>query len=632
MVVQGTSTTPQNPSPSIGRPQSAIVVGAILAIIAHFMLRWVAPQVTGWPVHSFDVPLLIALFLGGGWLVLGLISRILHGKFGSDLLAGISIVTAVALGEYLAGVFVVLMLSGGQALEAFGVRKASLALSALARRMPAVAHKSLGGKIVDIALTEVAIGDLVVVLPHETCPVDGTVTYGYGAMDESYLTGEPYVLAKAPGSAVLSGAVNGDSALTVRAERLRDDSRYFKIMKVMRESEQRRPQLRRLGDQLGAWYTPWAIAIALAAWGFSGDPVRFLAVLVVATPCPLLIAIPVAIIGAVSLAAKRGIVIRDPAVLETIDMCRVIIFDKTGTLTYGRPDLVEIVPFEGFNPQEVLQLITSLEQYSRHPLAAAIQNAAKKLKLGPLEVSEVVERPGQGLVGIVAGRAIRVTGRTKLEKTSPELACQLPPSAEGLECVVLIDGRLAGTIRFRDQPRVGGREFIGHLGVKHRFSRILLVSGDRESEVRYLADALGITEIHSGQSPEQKLELAQRETITAKTVFVGDGINDAPALTACTVGLAFGQNSDVTAEAAGAVILDADLKRIDEFLHIGNRLRAVAFQSAVGGIFLSVCGMSAAAFGLLPPVLGALLQEVIDLISVLNALRVGFPRRPLIDY
>jgi heavy metal translocating P-type ATPase len=603
-----------------------------LAIAAHLGWRWFGSRPEPGAFRPFDLPLLVMLVAGGGWLVLGLIARLARGQFGSDLLAGISIVTSVVLGEYLAGTLVVLMLSGGEALEAYAVRRASSALDALARRMPSVAHRSRNGQIEDVPLGEVAIGDLVVVFPHETCPVDGVVTDGHGTMDESYLTGEPFLLAKAPGSATLSGAVNGESALTVRAERLALDSRYAKIMQVMRESEQRRPRLRRLGDQLGAWYTPFAAGIALTAWAGSGDPVRFLAVLVVATPCPLLIAIPVAIIGAVSLAARRGIVIRDPAVLETVDSCRVAIFDKTGTLTYGRPSLVELVPAEGFTRDEVLQLVASLERYSRHPLASAILDAAEKDRLRLLEASEVAEPPGKGLVGKVSGRTIRVTGRTKLEATDPGLARLLPPTAGGLECVILIDGRLAATARFRDRPRPDGRAFIHHLGSKHGFRRVLLVSGDREGEVRYLADAVGITEVHAGQSPEQKVEIARRETAGANTVYVGDGINDAPALTACTVGLAFGQNSDVTAEAAGAVILDADLKRVDEFLHISQRLRAVALQSAAGGMLLSVCGMLLAALGLLPPVAGAIVQEVIDVAAVMNALRAGVSPRALTDY
>ena len=627
-----TTARATTPGPPAGRTQALIAGGALLAITMHLAWRWLGPAGTAGPVRPADVPLLAALAAGGGWLVLGLLARVARGEFGSDLLAGISIVTSVVLGEYLAGTLVVLMLSGGEALEAYAVRRASSALDALARRMPAVAHRTRGGMLSDVALPDVAVGNLVVVFPHETCPVDGIVTEGHGTMDESYLTGEPYLLAKAPGSAVLSGAINGDTALTVRAERLAVDSRYAKIMRVMRESEQRRPRLRRLGDQLGAWYTPFAVAIALAAWAASGDPVRFLAVLVVATPCPLLIAIPVAIIGAVSLAARRGIVIKDPAVLETVEACRVAIFDKTGTLTYGRPALVELAPAEGFARDEVLQLLASLERYSRHPLAGAVLDAATAAGVRLLEPAEVAERPGQGLVGVVAGRTVRVTGRTKLEAAEPAVARLLPPTAGGLECVVLVDGRLAGTARFRDRPRTDSRAFIRHLAARHGFGRVLLVSGDREGEVRYLAEAVGITEVYAGQSPEQKVEIARWETAAAKTVFVGDGINDAPALAACTVGLAFGQNSDVTAEAAGAVILDADLKRVDEFLHIGRRLRAVALQSAVGGIVLSLGGMGLAAAGLLPPVAGAVLQEVIDVLAVLNALRVGFTPKVLTDY
>ena len=624
-------TTPPATNARPGVIQTGVAALAVVAVVAHLVWRAVADSPTA-AVRPADVPLLVALVAGGGFLVVGLLAKLVRGEFGSDLLAGLSIVTAAALGEYLAGTLVVLMLSGGEALEAYAVIRASSALSALARRMPAVAHRSRAGTMTDVPLDAVAVGDLVVVFPHETCPVDGVVSDGHGTMDESYLTGEPYLLAKAPGSAALSGAVNGEAALTVRAERRAVDSRYAKIMQVMRESEQRRPRLRRLGDQLGALYTPAAVAVAAVAWAASGDPVRFLAVLVVATPCPLLIAIPVAIIGAVSLAARRGIVVRDPAVLETLTACRVGIFDKTGTLTYGRPALVELVVADGFARDEVLQLTASLERYSRHPLAGAVLDAATAAKLHLAEASDVAERPGEGLVGTVGGRAVRVTGRPKLAAAEPALAAMLPPTAGGLECVVLIDGRLAGTARFRDRPRADGRAFIRHLGERHGFERVLLVSGDRDEEVRYLAEAVGITEVSAAQSPEQKVEIVRRETAQAKTVYVGDGINDAPALAAATVGLAFGRNSDVTAEAAGAVVLDADLRRVDELLHISRRLRVVALQSAVGGIVLSLAAMGVAAAGYLPPVAGAVVQEVIDVLAVLNALRMSFPPRTLTDY
>jgi heavy metal translocating P-type ATPase len=625
-----------HPTPPIGsrfHAQTVIAVLAVAAILAHLLMRYALRlhrPVAGFPSH--EIPLLAALVLGGLPLVLGLARNVLRREFSSDLLAGISIVTAVILHEYLAGALVVLMLSGGEALEAYAVRSASSVLNALARRMPLVAHRKVDDHVRDVTLDAVAVGDLIVVFPHEICPVDGTVVDGHGTMDESYLTGEPYVMSKAPGVAVFSGAINGESALTIRAERLAEDSRYAKIMQVMRESEQRRPAIRRLGDQLGAYYTPLAVGIAVLAWVIGGSAQRFLAVMVVATPCPLLIAIPVAIIGSVSLAARRGIIIRDPAILEKVSRCRTALFDKTGTLTYGEPTLVDVIPAAPFGGDELLSLTASLERYSRHPLAGAVLDAADRSRLSLTEAMQVSERPGEGLRGLVKGRTVRITNRAKLLAHDPAAAELLPDTSGGMEAVVLVDDRYAGSMRFRDEPREDGSQFISHLFRKHRMDRVMLISGDRESEVRYLADKVGIRDVRANQSPEQKLALVREETARADTLFLGDGINDAPALTAATVGVAFGQASDITSEAAGAVILDSSLARVDELLHIGHRMRTIALQSAVGGMALSVVGMLFAAAGLLPPVAGAISQEVIDVFAVVNALRVAIPPRSLTDY
>jgi heavy metal translocating P-type ATPase len=625
-------TTSTNDRSWVSR-ELTIAAIAILAIAVHLVLRFGVTTEGG--VFGFpwaQVPLLVALAGGGVPLVVGLAIRLARFEFSSDLLAGISIVTAVVLGEYLAGTLVVLMLSGGQALEAYAVRRASSALLALAQRMPSQAHRKQDGTVADVPLEEVAVGDLLVVFPHETCPIDAVVVEGNSTMDESYLTGEPYVLSKTVGSAVMSGAINGEGALTIRAEKLAVDSRYAKIMQVMRDSEQRRPALRRLGDQIGAVYTPLALAIAFIAWAVSGEALRFLGVLVVATPCPLLIGIPVAIIGTVSLAARRGIIVKDPAVLEKVDTCRIAIFDKTGTLTYGQPKVAEVLAAEGFTNDETLAAVASLERYSRHPLAAATVDAARQAGLQMGEAAEVSERPGEGLRGIIGGRAVQVTSRKKLLTQSPDSASLLPPLVGGLECVALLDGHYAATFRYRDEPRAEGKAFIRHLKPHHGFERVLLVSGDRESEVRYLAEKVGITEIYASQSPEQKLALVREETRKAATVFMGDGINDAPALTAATVGIAFGQGSDVTAEAAGAVILESSLEKVDELLHIGRRMRAIALQTAIGGMALSLIGMLFAAAGYLPPVAGAVAQEVIDVLAVLNALRASLTPRVLSDY
>src|SRR5437762_9903133 len=387
------------------RRTTVIAVFATLAILVHLVLRFVLRT----PAGMQQMPLLATLVFGGIPLVYELTRNLLRREFGSDLLAGISIVTSVLLHEYLAGSIVVLMLSGGEALENYALRNASSVLRALAKRMPAIAHRKRDSVIVDVALDEIAVGDALIVYPHDICPVDGTVIEGHGVMNEAFLTGEPFEITKAPGSTVISGAVNGESALTITATRRAVDSRYAKIIEVMRESEQNQPHLRRLGDQLGAIYTPVAVTIAVLAWVVSGEAVRFLAVLVIATPCPLLIAIPVAIIGSISLCARRAIIIKNPVALEQISLCRTAIFDKTGTLTYGEPKVTEQLIASGFAQEEVMRLVASLERYSKHPLSGAILATAREQRVRLLEATEVTEPPGQGLRGVVAGRSVQIT-------------------------------------------------------------------------------------------------------------------------------------------------------------------------------------------------------------------------------
>ncbi len=600
---------------------TVIAVLSLVGILLHLVLRFGVHAAS----ETARLPLFATLVVGLP-LVYDLLRKLLKREFGSDLLGGISIVTSIVLGEYLAGSIIVLMLSGGEALESYALANASSVLAALAQRMPSIAHLKRGSLMVDVALDEIAVGDMLVIHPHEICPVDGVVVEGHGVMDESYLTGEPFQMTKTTGSPVISGAINGDSALTIHTTNRAADSRYAKIMEVMRESEATRPQLRRLGDRLGAIYTPVALTVALVAWAISGESVRFLAVLVIATPCPLLLGIPIAIIGSISLCASRAIIIKSPVVLERIAECRTAIFDKTGTLTYGAPELTEQLPAPGFDQRELLTLVASAERYSKHPLARAIITAAKKDGLELPEATEVSEAPGEGLRATVAGRRVRITSRAGVAARNIS-ADEMPDAAGGLECAVLIDDRYAATFRFRDAPRAESRSFVTHLGPKHRISRVMIVSGDRESEVRYLADQVGITEIHAQKSPEEKLAIVRRETAAASTLFVGDGINDAPAMMAATVGVAIGENSDVTAEAAGVVIMGNALEKVDEFIHISGRMRAIALQSAVGGMALSVFGMAFAATGHLSPVSGALAQEVIDVLAVLNALRAAWPPR-----
>jgi heavy metal translocating P-type ATPase len=494
--------------------------------------------------------------------------------------------------------------------------------------MPQTAHKA-GTSVQDVSIDTIAVGDELLIYPHEICPVDALVVRGQGSMDESYLTGEPFLIAKAPGTNVLSGSINGNVALTIRATKIASDSRYAKIVEVLHASEENRPQIQRLGDRLGSWYTPMAIAIALASWYFSGQSERFLAVLVIATPCPLLISIPVAIIGAISVGAKLGIIIKDPSILEKMDTCHTLIVDKTGTLTYGKPTVTSIDCFSGTTRDIALQYVASLERYSKHPLASAVLAAAAKDKLELLSVENVAEAPGTGLTGLVAGRQVTVTGRGKL---SPENMSAMPPVSPGLECVFLLDNKLAGVVHFQDEPRRESQSFLGHLDSKHSISKIILLSGDRAAEVALFAARMGITEAYGGKSPEEKVELVRETTLQGRTLYIGDGINDAPAMMAATAGIALGVNSDITSEAAGAVILQSSLVSVDQLMHIGRRMRGIALVSAVGGMGLSLIGMAAASFGLITPIQGAIAQEVIDLLSILNSLRMILPMGSLTDF
>jgi len=635
--VAATSEDPVSPPAPASRPArpksqffsgtTAIALFAALGIAAYLVTLYLLHL----PFNQCRWILLAVLAVGGGPLVIDLARKAFAGEFGSDLLAGMSIVASAALGEYLAGSIVVLMLSGGTALEEYATRRASSVLGALAKRMPRIAHRKQSEQLSDVDVSEIRIGERLVVFPHEVCPADGVVAEGRGSMDESYLTGEPFLIQKVPGATVLSGALNGETVLTISVSSLPSDSRYSKIMRVMQEAEANRPQMRRIADRLGAWYTLFALGVAGIGWILGGDPTRFLAVLVIATPCPLLLAIPVAIIGAISVAASRGIIIKDPSMLERIDTCRTVIFDKTGTLTYGRPALTDVLCTPGETRERILQMAASLEQYSKHPLATTISQAAEHEEIPLSIVSEISEKPGEGLSGMIGGRRIQITGRKKVMTLGDAVTSKLPPHSPGMECILLVDSDYAATLRFRDAPRKESRSFITHLGPRHRVNRVLLLSGDRDAEVRYLAGEVGITEVLSSQNPEDKVAVVKAEARLAKTMFVGDGINDAPAMQAATVGVAFGQNSDITAEAADAVVLQPSLGKVDELIHIGRRMRRIAMQSAVGGMAVSMVGMLLAAAGYLPPVAGAVAQEVIDVAAVLNALRMVFPTGELSD-
>lgn len=619
------------PSTRVQRPFIPVLSHRIIAAI--MLAGMLAAALSRWLLHSHPSPnlfLLVAIAIAAVPLFAELVQELLKGNFSVDLLALLSIGTALVLRENWVAAIVILMLSGGKSLEEYATRRASSVLSALARRMPQMAHRlTQDGSIEDVAAESVAIGDRVAIYPHELCPVDGQVVSGSGSMDESYLTGEPFLIEKAPGAAVLSGAVNGETVLTIAATRVARDSRYAKIVEVLHASEEDRPRIRRMADRLGSWYTPVAVGFALLSWIVSHQPERFLAVLVIATPCPLLLAIPVAIIGAISVGARNGIVIKDPSILEKADRCRTLIVDKTGTLTYGRPWLTGVIEMGAWPRTRLLQLAASLERYSRHPLSSAILQAATEEKIGLLNAENVSESPGHGLSAVLDGHEVLLTGRGKL---APDLAAGLSAVAPGLECVLLIDGVLAGVMRFHDEPRHESKSFLTHLRSLHGIENVVLLSGDRPSEVAAFGRSMGIAQVYGGKSPEEKLAIVRDLTQRAPTLYLGDGINDAPAMLNATAGVALGVSSDITSEAAGAVILQSSLSSVDVLMHIGRRMRRIALTSALGGMLLSAVGMGMAALGYLVPIQGAILQEVIDLAAILNSLRMIMPTRSLSDF
>lgn len=579
-----------------------------------------------WPLVYLPA---LGLGLSSVAVVYEVVDDLRQGKFGSDLLAVLAIFVSLALGQYIAGLVIVVMVSGGEILEELATIRASSVLAALAKRMPQQAQRRLpDGTIKTIPSSELTIDDIIIVAPHGICPTDGVVIEGYGMMDEAYLTGEPTLIAKAPGAMVLSGAINGDAALAIKVLKPAADSRFAQIVSVIQNTSQLQIPLRRLGDRLGAAFTPLALGSACLAWYLSGDPTRFLAVLVVATPCPLIIAIPVAILGAISFAARRGILIRQASALEVLPKCSTLILDKTGTLTFGTPELTEVRCFLPMSERELLTLVGSMEQYSRHPLGRAILDRVKTESVPLTAVSQVRELPGSGLQGIIGSKTIQIVGRKQLPEASLDL---IQTGTRGLECFVMVDQQLAAHLVFRDTPRPDSKPFIRHLGPNHSFTKVMLVSGDRGSEVQYMAKALGIEHVHAQVSPEGKLEIVKEESQNAQVAFIGDGINDAPALVAASVGIAFGEGSEVTSSAADVVVLTPSLRAVDELLHLSFFTRQVILQSALGGMALSMVGIIIASMGLLPPTYGALFQEVIDLAAVANALRVSFIQGRLSD-
>ena len=594
--------------------QLLLSVASISSLVIHYFAKFALKI-------DENYSLFFVLIVGGIPLLIQIFLKIIKGNLGADLIAFMALILAIYLQENVAGVLIILMLASSQALEEFASHRASFVLEALAQRMPTIAHLKSENNFFDTEISKIKINDLIAVFPHEICPIDGEVVEGRGSMDESYLTGEPYRISKTIGSKVLSGAVNGESLFVIKTEKLPADSRYGKIMEVMKKAKEQKPEIRKLADKIGAIFAPVTIIISSTSYYFTHDLTNFLAVLTIATPCPLLIAVPIAIISAISISARQGIIIKDARILEKLSICTTAIFDKTGTLTYGEPNISEIIALDEFSADEILQKTASLERYSRHPLAGSILKEAQKRNLILLDAQNISEKPGYGMIGNIGEQEIIITSRKKIHEFQPS-KIPLPDLSDGMECVIIINKKVAGILHFRDLERPESKSFINHLAPNHNFKKIILLSGDRASEVNYLAEKLGINNYFSSQSPEQKLEIVKRETQNAPTLFMGDGINDAPALMLASVGIAFGQGNNITSESSGAVILESNLLKVDELIHISIFTRKIILQSAIGGMLFSIVGMILASFGLISPSEGAIAQQIIDAVAIVNALRL----------
>lgn len=562
-----------------------------------------------------------------------MIRDLLRGQWGIDVLAIMAIIATVAVGEYWASLVIVLMLSGGEALEDYAAGRAQRELSALLDRAPRLAHRLDGDEreAEDIPVTEVAVGDRLLVRPSEVVPVDGILASESGSFDESSLTGESLPIEKARGDGLLSGAVNGQVAVIMEATALSADSQYQRIVALVADAARSRSPLVRLADRFAVPFTALALAIAGLAWLLSGDPVRFAEVLVVATPCPLLIAAPVAFMGGMSRASRHGIIVKGGGTLEQLARARTVAFDKTGTLTHGEPTVVEVRPAGGLSEDELFSLVASAEAYSSHVLATSIVRAAHERGLPVYAASTAREEATNGVIATIdeqgAGGREVVVGKFRLVVEHAPDAVATTVSSGELSVYVAVDGRFAGTILLSDRLRENARATLDEL-TSLGVTRTLMLTGDAGETARHIAAQVGITDINAELLPTDKVRIVK--SITARPVImVGDGVNDAPVLAVADVGIAMGaRGATAASESADVVIVLDDLSRVADAVLIGQRTMRVALQSIWLGIVLSVGLMLLGAFGLLPAIVGAALQEVVDLATILNALRaLGRGRR-----
>ncbi|MBX5227321.1 cadmium-translocating P-type ATPase [Rhizobium sp. NLR9b] len=556
----------------------------------------------------------------------------LHRKdFGLDLIAALAMGGAILFGEYLAGIVVALMFTGGQFLENFAQNRASREMTALLSRVPTRAARYQDSRIEDVAVSAIAPGDLVLVRRGEVVPVDGIVAGNLAVLDESALTGEALPIRRQSGQAVMSGSTNAGDAFDLKATSAAADSTYAGVIRLVEAAQRTKAPIVRLAAKFGLAFLALTLSIAASAWALTGEATRALAVIVVATPCPLILAVPVAIVSGISRCAKKGVLVKDGGALEALAAARTVLLDKTGTVTDGRARLIEIKARGDLDPLDLLRVAASLDQSSPHVVAQALVAAARERGLRLDVPSGVRETAGSGLTGRVAGREVVVGGwafaSTGIEDSDFRREIEAWIRRDGTVAVVVtIDGALAGAMLLADQIRPEAGYVLRHLR-ETGIARIVLVTGDRADLAAGVGAFLGVDDVISEMKPEDKTNAVDKERVRGRPVLmIGDGVNDAPALAAADVGIAMGaRGAAASSEAADVVILVDRLDRLVGALHIARRSRAIALQSVYAGMALSVAGMIAAALGYLTPVEGALFQEAIDVAVILNALRALGP-------
>lgn len=585
---------------------SLTFIVAIIALILDFGFK--QPTMTRLLVTVVGVILAISMFIE-------MIKTLRSGRYGVDLLAIIAIISTLIIGQYWASLIIIVMLVGGESLEDYAANRASRELHKLLENSPTFAHKKVGDNYVDTPIDEIEIDDVLLVKASEVVPIDGVVLEGSSWFDESSLTGESEPVTKELGDDVLSGSINGETAVMIRASKKASDSQYQKIVQLVKESEATPAQFVRLVDRYAVPFTIVSLLIAGAAWFISGDMTRFAEVLVVASPCPLILAAPIAFVGGMSRSSRNGLLVKNGTTIEKLSLAKTVAFDKTGTLTTGILQVKSIMPeTSNHSEDDLLQIAASLEIGSNHILAKSLVKYAAEKGLALIEVTDLRESTGLGLSGIIQNKNYRI-GRANFANAENE-------KVSGTAVFLSEDDMFIGKILFEDKIRPESQHVIERLKAQE-VQHILMLTGDNQKTAELVAGELGITEVHAGLMPSEKIGILKELPETHRPmVMVGDGVNDAPALALSDVGIALGASgSTVASESADVVVLRNDLNLVPESIKISRETMKVAKEAVLIGIFICIALMLIASTGILPAIIGALLQEVIDTVSILYALK-----------